>query len=180
MDSTHSLRAGVLVVGSSLALLLTGCVAPEPAPSSAASTPSVAPTPTPSASSAPAPGTSAPPTDEAEPTHKPEPSPTPTKNPDAPLSVELLSTSYDPSTGSVSAAAMVTDRVSNEGSCTMTVSQNGVSVSAQSAGTAGPSMTYCAGLSAVLPAGSSGVWTVTIDYAEASMAGSTTGTVTIS
>lgn len=180
MKSRTSLWAGAFAACGAVAVLLAGCVA-GPAPtstSSATPTPTTSAAPTPSGD--PVPASPSEPGGEAEPTHKPDPTPTATRAPGAPLSVELLTASWDASTGSVSAAAMVTDRVSSEGTCTLTVSQAGVAVSAEAPGEPGPSMTYCAALSVVLPAGASGQWTVTIDYAEEDLSGTTTGDVTIS
>ncbi|MCS5716615.1 hypothetical protein N1027_00520 [Herbiconiux sp. CPCC 205763] len=104
------------------------------------------------------------------------PNPTPTPTPTTPavktVSVQILNSSFDPSTGAIAVAGMVTDLVSSTGTCTATASQDGQSVSAEAAGMADAAVTYCSGLSLALPAGSTGSWTVELVFTDEGHSGS--------
>ncbi|MCS5722033.1 hypothetical protein N1028_06870 [Herbiconiux sp. CPCC 203407] len=145
---------------------LAGCigggdVTPSSSPTATVtSPPSATPTPTRSAS----------PTPTVAPT--PTPTPSPTAAPITGVSVEILSTSYDPSAGSISVAGIVGDLVSETGVCIATATQDAATASAQSPGVPGPSMTYCSDLTIALPAGAAGTWTVELAYADSSHSGS--------
>ncbi|GAA2242229.1 hypothetical protein N1031_14680 [Herbiconiux moechotypicola] len=175
MLRSHSSR---LVTGA-LALLaavplLAGCVdggATEPT-ASATSTPS----PTRTATATPTP------TPSPEPTTPPvEPTPTPTASTPAvsAVTVELINSGYDPSTGAISVAGMVTDLVSQTGVCTVSATQADTTLTAQAAGMADATVTYCSGLTVGLPAGSSGSWTVSLSFADETHSGQTQTTVQV-
>ncbi|SMG12339.1 hypothetical protein SAMN06296010_0372 [Agreia pratensis] len=74
---------------------------------------------------------------------------------------------------------MVTDRVSESGTCTLTVSQDAQTVSATSSGMADATVTYCANLSVVLPPDSKGTWRVTVMFDEAGFHGQADSAVTL-
>jgi hypothetical protein len=186
MHHTTSARVGAASFIGVMAMALAACVAPTAAPSASPTTsPSVSPTAiapsTPSSTESAAPGepagpsATAQPDPEPQPTIEPEPDPTPAA--DGTVSLELLSAAYDPATGAVTAAAMVVDRITDAGTCTLTVTQDAQTATASGAGRADANVTYCADLTAQLPAGASGTWTVTIDFTEAGFSGTTTGEV---
>ncbi len=148
---------------------VTGCVAGSggatTSPSATAgSTPSPSATPTKTPTSTPKPTT-----------------PAPTATPSAPavatVSVQILNAAYDPSSSSIAVAGMVTDLVSDSGVCTATATQADKTVTAQAPGMADAAVTYCSNLSIALPAGSSGSWNVTLDFADATHSGTATTTV---
>jgi hypothetical protein len=93
------------------------------------------------------------------------------------VSLEILNSSYDPSTSTVSVAGMVTDLVSSTGTCTITVSQGEQSVTTEAAGMADAAVTYCSNLAVVLPAGATGTWDIELAFTDPTHSGSTSGTV---
>ena len=143
--------------------------APSPTPTTTP-TPTATPTPTPT-------NTGVVP---ASPTPTPTPEPT---TPPAPVittvSVEFNNAAYQPDTGSIDVAGMVTDLVSSTGACIATASQDAQSFTAQAPGMADAAVTYCSNLSIPLPAGSTGEWTVELAFADDAHSGSTSTTVQV-
>ncbi len=93
------------------------------------------------------------------------------------VSLEILNSSYDPSTSTVSVAGMVTDLVSSTGTCTLTVAQGDQSATTEAAGMADAAVTYCSNLAVVLPAGATGTWSVELTFTDPTHSGSTTGSI---
>lgn len=147
---------------------LAGCIGGGDATPTSSPTPTVTSTPSPT----PSPTRSATPTPTVAPTPTPTPTPSPTTAPITGVSVEILSTSYDPSAGTISVAGIVGDLVSETGVCIATATQDAATATAQSPGVPGPSMTYCSDLTIALPAGAAGTWSVELAYADSSHSGS--------
>ncbi|MFB2599294.1 hypothetical protein ACEXQE_15995 [Herbiconiux sp. P17] len=165
MARTSFLRVSVSSAIALAAVLgMSGCIggAGTPTPSPTATVPSPTATVQPTATPTPTNTGVVPPT----------PTPTPTTPGAKPLSVQILNASYDPSTGAIAVAGMVTDLVSSTGTCTATATQDAQTVSAQAAGMADAAVTYCSGLSLALPAGSTGTWTVQLEFADEGHSGS--------
>ncbi|MCS5734890.1 hypothetical protein [Herbiconiux daphne] len=164
-----------VTLGSAVAVLatvgMTGCIGgpgtPTASPTASTSTPTATPTPTPTATPTTPPST---------PTAPPS---TPTTPPVESVSVQILNAAFDPSTSTVSVAGQVVGLVSDSGTCTATASQDGQSVTAQSAGMANTAETYCSDLTLALPAGSTGTWTIDLAFADATHSGSVSGTVEV-
>ncbi|WP_382307458.1 hypothetical protein [Herbiconiux sp. UC225_62] len=166
MARTSLLRVSVSSAIALAAVLgMSGCIGgagtPSPTATTPSPTPTVKPTPTPTPTNT---GVVPGPT--------PTPTPAPTTPGVKPVSVQILNASYDPSTGAITVAGMVTDLVSSTGTCTATATQDAQSVSAEAAGMADAAVTYCSGLSLALPAGSTGTWTVQLDFADEGHSGS--------
>jgi hypothetical protein len=156
-------------VSSAIALAavlgMSGCIGGSGTPTPTATVPSPPPTVQPT-------GTPTPTNTGVVPNPTPTPTPTPTTPGAQPVSVQILNAAYDPSTGAIAVAGMVTDLVSSTGTCTATATQDAQSVSAEAAGMADAAVTYCSGLSLALPPGSTGTWTVQLDFADEGHAGS--------
>jgi hypothetical protein len=157
-------------VSSAIALAavlgMSGCIGGAGTPTPTATVPSPAPTVQPTATPMPT-NTGVVPNPTPTPTE-----PAPTTPAVKPVSVQILNAAYDPSTGAIAVAGMVTDLVSSTGTCTATATQDAQSVSADSAGMADAAVTYCSGLSLALPAGSTGTWTVELAFADEGHSGS--------
>lgn len=181
MGRVRELRtlSGVLVVVA-MSAALAGCVAPGGGGSTV--TPTVV-SPTPSATATPTTSATPTPTVAPEPsTPKPETPETPPTAPPAAgvASVEIVNSGYDAAGRSVSVAAMVTNVVSAEGICVLTVSQGDTSVSAQQPGMPDASVTYCANLAVTLPEGAAGTWTATVAFTDPGSTGSASTQVVVS
>lgn len=183
MGRVRELRtlSGVLVVVA-MSAALAGCVAPGGGGSTV--TPTVV-SPAPSPSATPTPTRSATPT----PTVAPEPSTPKPETPETPptaapaagvASVEIVTSGYDAAGRSVSVAAMVTNVVSAQGICVLTVTQGATSVSAQQPGMPDASVTYCANLAVTLPEGAAGTWTATVAFTDPGSTGSASTQVVVS
>ena len=146
----------ILALCASLSFIVSGCAQDPPGPSSTAGPGSLTPVPE---------GT---PTETPKPSSTPDPSepvPDPAAEPSS-VRLEIISAAYDEANNVVSGTAMVTDRVSDAGTCTLTVSQGEQAVTTSAAGMADASVTYCADLSVALPADASGMWTATVAFDE--------------
>jgi hypothetical protein len=164
MARTSLLRVSVSSAIALVAVLgMSGCIGGAGTPTPTATVPSPTPTVQPTITPTPT-NTGVVP--------NPTPTPTPTTPAVKPVSVQILNAAYDPSTGAISVAGMVTDLVSQTGTCTATATQDAQSVSAEAAGMADAAVTYCSGLSLALPAGSTGTWTVELAFADEEHAGS--------
>jgi hypothetical protein len=166
-------RLGRLLGGSlTLGVLVLGLAACAP-------TPSASPTPTSTASATPTPTASPTPTPTASPTTPPteEPTASPTPPPSS-ADVQIVQASYDPASSSISVVGQVANLVSATGVCRITVAQDATVLQASAAGMPDAAVTYCAGLSVVVPAGSGGSWTVVLEFADDTVSGSATTQVT--
>ncbi|AXH35359.1 hypothetical protein DVJ78_08020 [Humibacter sp. BT305] len=134
-------------------------------------------TPSPSAPATSFPDGPAPTPTYTEPPSKPDPEPT--APPSGTATIQILNTRWDPSAGTVRVDAMVTDRVSSTGVCTVGLSQGSQSASAQVAGEPDAKVTYCANMVATMPPGAAGTWSVTVVFEDVSSKGTATGEVTL-
>lgn len=153
------------------ALALVGCV-PTSSPS-ASPTASATATATPTASATPTAPSSPVPSDD--PTTEPTAAPT---TPPTAAEVQILQASFDPATSTISVAGQVSNVVSATGVCRMTAALDATVLQASAAGMADANVTYCAGLSVTVPAGSSGSWTIVLEFADQAVSGSATTQVT--
>jgi hypothetical protein len=166
-------------VAAAVVVLLAGCAGPI---GTGTDTPVATPHPTPSATqtAVPVPSATPNPTPDDPITSTPVETSTPTPTaPPAAVTVQIVNSKFDQPTGSVVATAIVTDRVSNDGLCTLTATQDAKSVDVHTAGVADATVTYCANLTVALPAGASGTWSVTVAYDEADSHGEATSQVVV-
>ncbi|NIH55102.1 hypothetical protein [Lysinibacter cavernae] len=150
-----------------------------------------------STSSSPTPSTepTAKPTMNATPTPTPtsapsstEPATDPSEQPGLPPSIQVegsqlkllfINIGFDPTLSQISSTAMVTDRVTQNGTCTLTVSQGDNVVAVDAPGVADAQVTYCPGLSVVIPGGATGSWDVKMSFSDADVSGSVVSSISV-
>jgi hypothetical protein len=92
------------------------------------------------------------------------------------VSVQVLNTAYDPSSGVIAVAGQVVGVVSDSGICTATATQDAQPVTAEAPGMANTAETYC-NVSVTLPGGSTGTWNIELSFADATHSGTVSSTI---
>lgn len=160
-----SKRIALTVSAGAFVVIASGCataVTPTPSPS-ASVTSSASATPTSTAT--------------LSPTTSATPSGPPATATAADVKVEVLNARLDSTGSRITVSAMITDRISNAGSCTLTVVAGGQTHTTTGPARADASVTYCGTLSVALPSGETGPWTYTVAYVEDGYRGVASGNV---
>jgi zona occludens toxin (predicted ATPase) len=150
---------GVLTVGLAACSSTVSPTSSPPTSGGATPTATSTTTPTPSASALPSPSASA------------------SSPAAAPVNLEVLNARVDSAGSAITVSAMVTDRISNAGTCSLTVMVGGQTHTTEGPALADASVTYCGRLSVALPQGVSGPWDYTVQYSEPGFSGVVTGVV---
>lgn len=93
------------------------------------------------------------------------------------VNLQVLNARLDSTGNTITVAAMITDRISNAGHCSLTVVAAGQTHRTEGPAMADASVTYCGTLSVALPQGEIGPWDYTVEYTEAGYRGVFSGVV---